>query len=273
MRRRLSGGLCGTRSVAAARGANLRTRIRSGGGGVCAASARWCRPCAQRRAAGVGALCGHQHHGAATRGAVASVTDALVTAQRHAAPTGSSCEHQSPDGASVTVEACTRSMVGRSSGGMRQPRGWEAKTLLQTTKRTAAAEAAFAVAPSSASTFTSGEGGVASVPAADAAVAVASSATLRRMYERKEDMRPAVGGTVYRNRIRANLHANAGRGGRSRRGTGDGIHSCIKGGGGGQDRGGGGDRYRRIVGCERGHRREMGSRAATSCQCPDKGQL
>ena len=30
--------------------------------------------------------------------------------------------------------------------------------------------------------------------AADAAVAVASSATLRRMYERKEDMRPAVGG-------------------------------------------------------------------------------
>ena len=37
---------------------------------------------------------------------------------------------------------------------------------------------------------------MASVPAADAAVAVASSATLRRMYERKEDMRPAVGGTV-----------------------------------------------------------------------------
>ena len=34
------------------------------------------------------------------------------------------------------------------------------------------------------------------VSAADAAVAVASSATLRRMYERKEDMRPAVGGSV-----------------------------------------------------------------------------
>ena len=31
---------------------------------------------------------------------------------------------------------------------------------------------------------------------ADAAVAVALSATLRRMYERKEDMRPAVGGSV-----------------------------------------------------------------------------
>ena len=60
--------------------------------------------------------------------------------------------------------------------------------------RTAAAEAALAVASSSASTFTSEEGGVASVPAADAAVTVASSATLRRMYERKEDMRPAVGG-------------------------------------------------------------------------------
>ena len=37
---------------------------------------------------------------------------------------------------------------------------------------------------------------MASVPAADAAVAVASSATLWRMYERKEDMLPAVGGTV-----------------------------------------------------------------------------
>ena len=110
---------------------------------------------------------------------------------------------------------------------------------------------------------------MASVPAADAAVAVASSATLRRMYERKEDMRPAVGGTVCnRNRIRVNLHANAGRGGRSRRGTGDGIHSCIKGGGGGQDRDGGGGRYRRFVGSERGHRREMGSRAATSASVP-----
>ena len=65
-------------------------------------------------------------------------------------------------------------------------------------------------------------------------------------------------------RIRVNRHANAGRGGRSRRGTGDGIHSCIKGGGGGQDRDGGGDRCRRIVGSERGHRRETGSRAASS---------
>ena len=44
--------------------------------------------------------------------------------------------------------------------------------------------------------FTPGEGGVASVSAVDAAVAVASSAILRRMYERKEDMRPAVGGAV-----------------------------------------------------------------------------
>ena len=35
---------------------------------------------------------------------------------------------------------------------------------------------------------------MASASAADAAVAVASSAILRRMYERKEDMRPAVGG-------------------------------------------------------------------------------
>ena len=34
------------------------------------------------------------------------------------------------------------------------------------------------------------------VSAADAAAAVALSATLRRMYERKEDMRPAVGGSV-----------------------------------------------------------------------------
>ena len=38
---------------------------------------------------------------------------------------------------------------------------------------------------------------MASAPAADVAVARrASSATLRRMYERKEDMRPAVGGAV-----------------------------------------------------------------------------
>ena len=42
----------------------------------------------------------------------------------------------------------------------------------------------------------SSEGCVASVPAADAAAAAASPATLRRMYERKEDMCPAVGGTV-----------------------------------------------------------------------------
>ena len=39
-------------------------------------------------------------------------------------------------------------------------------------------------------------GGEASASVADAAAAVASSAILRRMYERKEDMRPAVGGTV-----------------------------------------------------------------------------
>ena len=57
-----------------------------------------------------------------------------------------------------------------------------------------AAEAAFAVSPPVASTSISREGCVASVPAAGAAVAVASSATLRRMYERKEDMCPAVGG-------------------------------------------------------------------------------
>ena len=61
-------------------------------------------------------------------------------------------------------------------------------------KETAVAEVACAVAPSMASTFTSGGGGVANVSVADVAVAVASSATLRRMYERKEDMRPAVGG-------------------------------------------------------------------------------
>ena len=53
-------------------------------------------------------------------------------------------------------------------------------------KETAAAEAAFTVAPSVASTFTSGEGGVASVSvlAADATVvAVASSSARRRMHE------------------------------------------------------------------------------------------
>ena len=55
---------------------------------------------------------------------------------------------------------------------------------------------AFAVAPSLAPMFTSGEGDVAKVSAADADVAVASPATLWRMYERKEDMRSLVGGTV-----------------------------------------------------------------------------
>ena len=64
------------------------------------------------------------------------------------------------------------------------------------TEETTAAEAAFAVAPSVASTFTSGEGGVASVPTADAAVAMSSSAALWRMHERKEDMRSAVGGAA-----------------------------------------------------------------------------
>ena len=69
------------------------------------------------------------------------------------------------------------------------------ETLLPDDPREAAAvESAFAVAPSLAATSTSGEGGAASVPAADAAVVAALSATLRRMYERKEDMRPAVGG-------------------------------------------------------------------------------
>ena len=37
---------------------------------------------------------------------------------------------------------------------------------------------------------------MANVSVADAAAAVASSATLRRMYERKEDMCPVVGGTA-----------------------------------------------------------------------------
>ena len=59
-----------------------------------------------------------------------------------------------------------------------------------------AAKAGLAVAPSLASALTSGEESVASVPAADAAVAVVSSAIRRRMYERKEDMRSAVGGAV-----------------------------------------------------------------------------
>ena len=68
------------------------------------------------------------------------------------------------------------------------------KTLLPDDPREAAAvESAFAVAPSLAATSTSREGGAASVPAVDAAVVAALSAMLRRMYERKEDMRPAVG--------------------------------------------------------------------------------
>ena len=57
----------------------------------------------------------------------------------------------------------------------------------------AAVESAFAVAPLLGATSTSREGSAASVPAVDAAVVAALSAMLRRMYERKEDMRPAVG--------------------------------------------------------------------------------
>ena len=53
-----------------------------------------------------------------------------------------------------------------------------------------------AAACSLTSTFTSGGGCVASVSAVGVAVAVASSATRRRMHERKEDMCSAVGGTV-----------------------------------------------------------------------------
>ena len=51
------------------------------------------------------------------------------------------------------------------------------------TKETAAAEVACAVAPSVASTLTPGDGGVASVWVADAAVAVVSSEVRRRMYK------------------------------------------------------------------------------------------
>ena len=67
------------------------------------------------------------------------------------------------------------------------------------TEETGMAEAvgaACAVSPSVTPTPASGEGCVASVPVVDVAAAVASPATLRRMYERKEDMCPAVGGTV-----------------------------------------------------------------------------
>ena len=60
----------------------------------------------------------------------------------------------------------------------------------------AEAEAVCAASPSVISASTSGEGCVASVPAADVAVVVVLSATLRRMYERKEDMCPAVGGAA-----------------------------------------------------------------------------
>ena len=67
---------------------------------------------------------------------------------------------------------------------------------IEETAMAEAVGAACAVEPSVASTSASGEGCVTRVSAADAAVAVALSATLRRMYERKEDMRPAVGGTV-----------------------------------------------------------------------------
>ena len=74
--------------------------------------------------------------------------------------------------------------------------GGEKTLMSDDQKETAVAEAAFAVAPSVAPTFTSGEGGVASVSATDAAVAVASPAARRRMYRRKEDMCSAVGGAV-----------------------------------------------------------------------------
>ena len=67
---------------------------------------------------------------------------------------------------------------------------------IEETAMAEAVGAACAVEPSVASTSASGEGCVTRVSAADAAVAVALSATLRRMYERKEDMRSAVGGTV-----------------------------------------------------------------------------
>ena len=59
------------------------------------------------------------------------------------------------------------------------------------TEETGMAEAvgaACAVSPSVTPTPASGEGCVASVPTVDVAAAVASPATLRRMYERKEDM-------------------------------------------------------------------------------------
>ena len=75
--------------------------------------------------------------------------------------------------------------------------GEKLKTLTSDDPReAAAAKAVFAAAPPLTSTLTPGEGCVTSTPAADAAVAAASSATRRRIYERKEDMRPAVGGTA-----------------------------------------------------------------------------
>ena len=74
--------------------------------------------------------------------------------------------------------------------------GGEKTLISDVTKEMVAAEAAFVVAPSSAFTPTSGGGAVSvgSVSAADAAVAVASSAARRRTHERKEDMCSAVGG-------------------------------------------------------------------------------
>ena len=62
-----------------------------------------------------------------------------------------------------------------------------------------------------------------------------------------------------RNWIRVNLHASAGGGSCSRRGAGGGTHSHIRGGGSGQGCSGGCGRNRSVVGCGRGHHREMGS--------------
>ena len=64
------------------------------------------------------------------------------------------------------------------------------------TAETEAAKAGLAVASSLTFMFTSREGGVAMASALDAAVAMASSVTRRRTYERKEDMCSALGGVV-----------------------------------------------------------------------------
>ena len=64
------------------------------------------------------------------------------------------------------------------------------------TAETEAAKAGLAVAPSLTFMLTSREGGVAMASAVDAAVAMASSVTRRRTYERKEDMCSALGGAV-----------------------------------------------------------------------------